>query len=109
MRIKVDLLTNKERITIYMANHKKESFIIVNGKDSSYNPDLFQFKIVNMSRNWPESLKGEQVLDGANYRVAIKNDGWKKVFEFYNKFPDNIGELSQLIYEVINYNEESSR
>ena len=99
MKIKIYMQSLTNSHIIYL-NDKMRDHILVDREKSSFNVERFKFLVLNMSKNWPDCLEDNSIVDGLSYRVVIKKDNIEKEFIFKNKFPDNIYKLNRLIDEI---------
>ena len=99
MIIKVDRVSYGEKNIIRA--YTDQRIMMLNGKIIDFNIDEFVSRVLKMSESWPELMVDNSIFDITKYKVVIKENENKKVFNFYGKYPDNLHELNHLINEIV--------
>lgn len=99
MKVKIEQINPYETFTIAY-NPKKNDCILLDDKQTNYPINKFKFLVGTMTKDWPEKLEDNNILDGTTYIITTKIDNKLKIMTFKNKFPDDIYRLTDLIKEV---------
>lgn len=100
MKVKVYVQSLIENHILY-ANSKKHNCVLLNTEETSYPADAFIFEICDMISNWPNELVDENVYDGLEYKIVIKDNQGEKTYRFKNKFPEDIYRLEDVVAGVL--------
>ena len=100
MKIKIIKRSLDKQILIYMNDNKRDS-IQVNMQNVNYSADRLAFKICDMVSNWPAEMVDVGTRDGKEYIISIKHKREERVYNFKNKFPDDIYRLDLVIDETL--------
>ena len=100
MKIKVFMNSLKESYVLYV-NDKKRDCVLLNTQETTYDADRFIFKVCDMVSDWPKELKNDNIIDGLEYKIVIKDEKEEKTYNFKNKFPEDIYRLENLIEDVL--------
>ena len=99
MKIKIEQINPYESLTI-VYNPDKNDNVLLNSKQTNYSVSKFKFLVGTMTRDWPEKLENNDILDGTTYIIRTKIDDKIKTMVYKNKYPDDIYRLINLIKEV---------
>ena len=100
MKIKIYKQTIHEQHVLYV-NTAKRDFVLADKKETTYKADSFIFAVCDIIHDWPTNLENENILDGLQYKIVIKQNNKEKTYIYKNKFPEDIYRLEMLISAVL--------